>query len=146
MLFFLIVSSFVFFITRDFIDSRFITKFEYDILITFVLLSAVCFCFSDDFLLFYLSIELQSLSFYVLATFNRNSEFSTESGLKYFVYGAIISCFLLLGISLIYIFFGTTSFEYLLTLSNTSDIFLFSGILFILITLLFKIGAAPFHA
>jgi NADH-quinone oxidoreductase subunit N len=144
---FLVLSIFVLLATRDFVSARKITKFEYDSLMLFVILSALCLCFADDFLLFYLAIELQSLSFYVFATFNRNSEFSTESGLKYFVFGAIISCLLLLGFSMIYITFGSTSFEFLMSLSQvSSDSFLFLGLIFILIALLFKVGSAPFHA
>ena len=143
----LFVSIMVLFVTRDFVGARFISKFEYDILFSFVLLSAVCLCFADDFLLIYLAIELQSLCFYVFATFNRNSEFSTESGLKYFVFGAVISCLLLVGFSLIYLSFGSTSFESLLCLTTASNNpFLFCGILFILIAFLFKVGAAPFHS
>tara|TARA_B110001450_G_scaffold207241_1_gene197548 strand:- start:4915 stop:5610 length:696 start_codon:yes stop_codon:yes gene_type:complete len=147
LLIFLFVAIMVLFTTRDFVGARFISKFEYDILFSFVLLSAICLCFADDFLLIYLAIELQSLCFYVFATFNRNSEFSTESGLKYFVFGAVISCFLLLGFSLIYMSFGSTSFESLLCLANASDnAFLFCGMLFILVSFLFKVGAAPFHS
>jgi NADH:ubiquinone oxidoreductase subunit 2 (subunit N) len=146
-LIFLLITIFTLLVTRDFISARRINKFEYDILFSFVILSAICLCFADDFLLIYLAIELQSLCFYVFATFNRNSEFSTESGLKYFVFGAIISCFLLLGFSLIYLSFGSISFEVLLSiLSSSNDSFLFCGILFILIAFLFKVGAAPFHS
>ena len=59
----------------------------------------------------YLAIELQSLCFYVLAAFKRNSEFSTEAGLKYFVLGAFSSGVLLFGCSLIYGFTGITHFS-----------------------------------
>jgi len=138
---------FVVLITRDFVTSRKITKFEYDILLLFILLSVICLCFVDDFLLFYLAIELQSLCLYVFATFNRNSEFSTEAGLKYFVFGAIISCFLLLGFAIIYFTFGLVSFESLMSLvQTTSDFSALFGFLFILVALLFKVGAAPFHS
>jgi NADH-quinone oxidoreductase subunit N len=144
---FLFLSIMVLLTTRDFTNARKITKFEYDILLSFVVLSALCLCFADDFLLVYLAIELQSLCLYVFATFNRNSEFSTESGLKYFIFGAIISCLLLLGFSLIYLSFGSTSFEFLMNLTqSSSDSFLFIGILFILIAFLFKVGSAPFHS
>lgn len=143
--FFLIIVSLIILVSRDFVNNQKITRFEYDTLLLFVFLSALCLCFADDFLLFYLAIELQSLCFYVFATFARTSEYSTESGLKYFVFGAIISCVLLLGFSFIYITFGTVSFEFLSCLSLTSAGILFSGILFVLIALLFKIGAAPFH-
>jgi len=145
--YFLLIVLFVLVAVYDFHVSRLIIKYELDFLLTCTFLSSICLCFADDLLLIYLAIELQSLCFYVFATFNRNSEFSTESGLKYFVFGAVISCFLLFGFSLIYISFGSISFESLLCLSNSADnAFLFSGILFILIALLFKVGAAPFHS
>jgi NADH-quinone oxidoreductase subunit N len=143
--FFVVLAFLILLASRDFISARKISKFEYDILLLFVFLSALCLCFVDDFLLFYLIIELQSLCFYVFATFNRRSEFSTESGLKYFVFGGVMSCVLLLGFSLVYILFGSTSFEYLSCLSTVSSDLSFFGISFILITLLFKVGAAPFH-
>jgi len=146
-LIFLFVCVLILFNTRDFVSDNKILKFEYDLLFSFMILSALCLCFSDDFLNVYVAIELQSLALYVFATFNRKSEFSTESGLKYFIFGAIISCFLLLGFSFIYLTFGTTSFNALFNLVYTSDdLLLFLGILFILIALLFKIGAVPFHA
>jgi NADH-quinone oxidoreductase subunit N len=90
---------------------------------------------------------LQSLAFYVFASFQRNSDFSAESGLKYFVFGAIISCFLLLGFVFIYLHYGTCTIETLfsLMLLETNDSYLI-GILFLLIALLFKVGAAPFHS
>jgi NADH-quinone oxidoreductase subunit N len=146
-MFFLFFSILVLITTRDFTNARKVTKFEYDTLFSFVVLSGILLCFANDFLLIYLAIELQSLCFYVLATFNRNSEFSTESGLKYFVFGAIISCFLLFGFSILYISFGITSFESLAGLIFVnSDAFLFLGLLFILVPFLFKVGAAPFHS
>jgi NADH-quinone oxidoreductase subunit N len=96
--------------------------------------------------LVYLTIELQSLSLYVFATFNRNSEFSIEAGLKSFVFGGIMSCFLLLGFALIYLYFGSLSFETIYSISNFDcDTLFFTGFLFVLIVLLFKVGAVPFH-
>lgn len=146
-LLFLIIVTFVLFASRDFLVARNITKSEYDVLFLFVVLSTICLCFADDFLILYLAIEILSLSFYVFATFNRHSEFSTEAGLKYFVFGGIISCFLLLGFSLVYLAFGSTNFELLFSLVlGNNDEFLFLGVIFILIALLFKVGSAPFHS
>jgi NADH-quinone oxidoreductase subunit N len=79
----------------------------------------------NDLLMFYLAVELQSLSFYVLATFNRNSEYNAEAGIKYFILGALSSVFLLFGFSLIYISFGTIVFEDIIKL-NVSDDFMTS--------------------
>jgi NADH-quinone oxidoreductase subunit N len=133
-------------VSRDFNAARSIVKFEYDFLFICVIISAICLCFADDFLNFYLAIELQSLTFYILASFNRHSEFSTEAGLKYFVFGAIISCLLLFGICLLYLAFGSTSFELLFSLIISNDNgFFVAGMVFTVIALLFKLGAAPFH-
>ena len=144
---FLLLVCFVSLVSRDFFTSKNVTKFEYDILLMFVFISSICLCFANDFLIFYLAIELQSLTFYVFATFERTSEYSSESGLKYFVFGAIISCFLLLGFSVIYLTLGCSSFETIFSMvALQNDPFLYIGVLFFLIALLFKIGAAPFHS
>jgi NADH-quinone oxidoreductase subunit N len=133
-------------LTRDFLDNKNIIKMEYDSLFLFVIFSSFCLCYANDLLILYLAIELQSLAFYVLANFDRTSEFTTEAGLKYFIFGSIISCFLLLGFSLIYLSFGATFFELLFSLSILKDqTILFLGITFVLISFLFKIGSAPFH-
>ena len=66
---------------------------------------------SADMISMYMAIEFQSLCFYVLAAFKRNSAFSTEAGLKYFVLGAFSSGVLLFGCSLIYGFTGITHFS-----------------------------------
>jgi NADH-quinone oxidoreductase subunit N len=100
----------------------------------------------------YLSIEFQSLLFYVLASFKRTSEFSTESGLKYFILGAFSSAFLLFGSSILYSLTGLTNFnDYSiffagsLSTSHSLDLTIILGLLFINIALLFKLSAAPFH-
>jgi NADH-quinone oxidoreductase subunit N len=108
---------------------------------------------SYDLISFYLAIELQSLSFYVLAAYQRNSAFSTEAGLKYFVLGAVSSGLLLFGSSLIYGFSGTTSFEALSRLfaenfishSNSDYLLLILGLIMLTCGLMFKLTAAPFH-
>jgi NADH-quinone oxidoreductase subunit N len=145
-LIFLLTAVFVLSSSVDFLKNIIINKYEYEILIIFTLFSSICLCFADDFLIIYLAIEIQSLSFYVFATFNRLSEFNTESGLKYFIFGSVISCLLLFGFVLIYVNLGITTFELLFsTLFSTTDFFVVSGIVFILIAFLFKTGAAPFH-
>jgi NADH-quinone oxidoreductase subunit N len=100
----------------------------------------------NDFLLFYLAIELQSLAFYVLATFKRNSEYSIEAGLKYFVLGAFSSGLLLFGFSSIFIGYGTVSFETITQISSNSNKAIgLLGSFFIFVTFCFKIGTFPFH-
>jgi proton-translocating NADH-quinone oxidoreductase chain N len=144
---------------------------EYMILILFSTLSMLLLISSFDLISMYLAIELQSLSFYVLAAFQRNNEFSTEAGLKYFILGALASGLLLFGESIIYGFTGLTNFEELTkliavipeitqnmgstlksmpnltfwTFSYTYIEILIIGLFFILVAFLFKISAVPFH-
>jgi NADH-quinone oxidoreductase subunit N len=107
----------------------------------------------SDLLIFYLLMEMQALCFYVLAAFNRNSIFSVEGGIKYFISGAFISGFFLLGVSFLYGTLGTINFNNLQTLLSF-DLFsynenltylLYVSITLITCTLLFKIACAPFH-
>jgi NADH-quinone oxidoreductase subunit N len=100
---------------------------------------------SYDLIVFYLGLELQSLGLYILSSFRRDDEKSTEAGLKYFVLSALASGLLLYGCSLIYGFTGSTNFEVIsanLDGSNTGAVF---GIVFIIVGLAFKVSAVPFH-
>ncbi len=104
-------------VSFDYVGRQKINSFEYIILIMFPTLSMLPIVSSHDPISMYLAIELQSLSFHVLAAFQRNNEFSTEAGLKYFILGALSSGLLLFGESIIYGFTGITNFEEL-TKSN----------------------------
>ena len=87
-----------------------INKIEYPILILSSILGMIVMISSNDLILFYVGLELQSLALYVFASFNRNNLLSSESGLKYFVLSALSSGLLLYGCSLIYGFSGSTNF------------------------------------
>ena len=100
---------------------------------------------SYDLIVFYLGLELQSLSLYILAAFKRNEEKSTEAGLKYFILSALASGLLLYGCSLIYGFSGSTNFKIISQNLNESNIGAVFGIVFIIVGLAFKISAVPFH-
>ena len=122
-----------------------IFKIEYPVLILSSILGMMVMISSNDLIVFYMGLELQSLSLYVLASFNRDNLLSTEAGLKYFVLSALSSGLLLYGCSLIYGFSGSTNFnEIALSISNVQYGLTF-GIVFILVGLAFKISAVPFH-
>ena len=106
----LVTCIFVMLSSFDYIKSIFINKIEYPILILSASLGMMIMISSYDLIVFYMGLELQSLSLYVLASFNRDSYKSTEAGLKYFVLGALSSGLLLYGCSLIYGFSGSTNF------------------------------------
>jgi len=122
-----------------------INKIEYPILTLSSMLGMIVMISSNDLILFYIGLELQSLALYVLASFNRDNLLSSESGLKYFVLSALSSGLLLYGCSLIYGFSGSTNF-FTIRDSLTQDSYgLTFGIVFILVGLAFKISAVPFH-
>lgn len=149
----LLISSLVaVLISFDYIRKERINLFEYMILILLGTLGMLLIISSYDLMSMYLAIEFQSLCLYVLAAFKRNSLFSVEAGLKYFVLGAFSSGIMLFGISIVYGFTGATGFEdlgKLLIFSSNDSILLSSGIIlgivFISVGLLFKVYAVPFH-
>jgi len=109
----IISSIFCLSISEDSVLTNRINNFEYFALLLCGILGLMFLISSYDFLSFYLAIEMQSLCFYVLAASKKDSSFSIEAGLKYFILGSVSSIFLLLGISIIYGSSGTTSFEHL---------------------------------
>ena len=120
-------------------------KIEYPVLILSSVLGMMVMISSNDLIVFYMGLELQSLALYVLATFNRDQLQSSEAGLKYFVLSALSSGLLLYGCSLIYGFSGSTNFDIISNELNSSEYVLTFGIVFILVGLAFKISAVPFH-
>ena len=122
-----------------------LNKIEYPILILSSILGMMIMISSNDLIVFYMGLELQSLALYVLASFNRDNLLSTESGLKYFVLSALSSGLLLYGCSLTYGFSESTNFDQILINSNEFNYGTTFGIVFILVGLAFKISAVPFH-
>jgi len=122
-----------------------IFQIEYSILILCSILGMMVMISSNDLIVFYIGLELQSLSLYVLASFNRDQVKSSEAGLKYFVLSALSSGLLLYGCSLIYGFTGSTNFITISENINSTQFGLTFGVVFILVGLAFKISAVPFH-
>lgn len=162
------------------IDQK-INQFEYLIVILIAVLGFLILCSANDLITAYLAIELQSLAFYIMAAFKKNSSFSVEAGLKYFILGSFSSALLLFGSSLIYgstgslnftdlkLIFGNDnnwlsltedwciimlfdilygmSFSDIMKLGNAPSIdALHVGLLFLTVSLFFKLAVAPLHA
>ncbi len=136
------------------------TILEYTLIILFIIMGSILLISSSDLVSIFLTIELQSYGLYLLCTIYRNSESSTSAGLTYFLLGGLASCFILLGISLIYANLGITYLDSFYIINNLSNIviehelkninlYIISYIpyclLLISIGFLFKISAAPFH-
>jgi NADH-quinone oxidoreductase subunit N len=126
-----------------------IMKFEVPVLVLLSTVGMFMMVSANDLIALYLGLELMSLALYVLAAVRRDSLRSSESGLKYFVLGALSSGMLLYGASLIYGFTGTTSFPALAAAlkdgAGAQNLGLIFGLVFLLVGLAFKISAVPFH-
>ena len=132
-------------ISTNYLKTFKLFKIEYPVLVLCSVLGMMVMISSNDLIVFYMGLELQSLALYVLATFNRDQLQSSEAGLKYFVLSALSSGLLLYGCSLIYGFSGSTNFDIISNQLNSNEYVLTFGIVFIIVGLAFKISAVPFH-
>lgn len=161
------ISIFCLLIMQYYLTVQKINYFEYSILILFALLGIFFICSANDLITAYLAIELQSLSFYIMAAFKKDSAFSVDAGLKYFILGAFSSGLFLFGSSILYGVSGTTNFEdlknlFFLMYSKYDNLYEISNyyvikqllidkgliqfaLSFVFISLLFKLAIAPFH-
>jgi NADH-quinone oxidoreductase subunit N len=126
-----------------------ISRPEFPVLILLATIGMMIMISAGDLISLYVGLELQSLSLYVVAAFQRDSVRSTEAGLKYFVLGALSSGMLLYGASLVYGFAGTTSFKALSAVlvesAGSPPLGVIFGVVFVAAGLAFKVAAAPFH-
>ena len=125
-----------------------ISRFEFPVLILLSTVGMMIMSSTSSLMTLYLGLELQSLALYVLCAFDRDNLRSAESGLKFFVLGALASGLLLYGISLAYGFAGTMQFgELARALSDPGKASpgLVVGVVFIVAGLAFKLSAVPFH-
>ena len=140
-----ISTLFVLLTSSQYLKSIKIYNVEYPILILSSILGMMVMVSSNDLIVFYIGLELQSLALYVLASFNRDNVLSSESGLKYFVLSALSSGLLLYGCSLVYGFSSSTNFSQISFNYDDSTQGIIFGMVFILVGLAFKISAVPFH-
>jgi NADH-quinone oxidoreductase subunit N len=125
-----------------------IARFEFPVLVLLATTGMMVMISANDLITLYVGLELQNLALYVVASFNRDSERSSEAGLKYFVLGALSSGMLLYGASLVYGFAGTTAFDdltKLMTGAATVETGILIGLVFVVVGLAFKVSAVPFH-
>lgn len=133
---------------------------EYSLILLFVVTGAAFLVSTSDFVSIFLSIELQSYGLYLFCTLYRDSESATSGGLTYFLLGGLSSCFILLGLSLLYANSGTTSMDGLYIINSLSNIthssdndivywyksyYISFSLLIMSVGFLFKVSAAPFH-
>jgi len=143
----LFASALMLLLGEGYLARRGVLRFEYPILILLATLGMCMMVSAGGLISLYMGLELQSLSLYVVAAFNRDSARSTEAGLKYCVLGALSSGLLLYGASLVYGYTGSTRFEVIAHVVETEGVSLglTFGLVFLCSALAFKISAAPFH-
>lgn len=139
------------FLARDYLYKEGLNNYEFYILILLSIVGSFLIINSQDLISLYLGIELQSLSFYLLATSKQFDNLSSEAGIKYFILGAFSSGLLLYGCSWLYGSYGSVNLSNLISFLRNLEMELgVEGLLVLSISLitfgfLFKLGAAPFH-
>jgi NADH:ubiquinone oxidoreductase subunit 2 (subunit N) len=129
---------------RDYLPLQKINNFEYIIILLLAVLGVFLLCSANDLLTAYLAIELQSLAFYLLSSFKKNSSFSVHAGLKYFILGAIASCLFLFSSSFLYGLTGTINLEEVFSLFSIGGLFALLGCFDFFFQQLFHFGAFGF--
>ncbi len=120
---------------------------EYYALICFALAGMLFAASANDFTLLFVSLELITVTFYILVSYRRNVTMSLEAGVKYLILGALSSAVLVFGIALVFGTTGTMRFDTMAVVAGeqlTNPIFLF-GMVMVLGGLAFKIAAFPFQ-
>jgi NADH-quinone oxidoreductase subunit N len=146
--FFIVAAILVLFMAAEFSDRLAAGSVaEYYSLIVFALSGMLFAASSNDFAMLFVSIELITVTFYVLVSFQRSKVTSLEAGVKYLILGALSSSFMVFGIALIWGTTGELNFTKLAAVAPQfaeSKIFLL-GVLMVLVGLGFKIAAFPFQ-
>lgn len=143
----LATAFFWFILANDYFENDHVT--DHFALVLFALVGALMLTAFTNMTTFFLGVEILSIPLYVLAASRKRDLASNEAGFKYLIMGSFASGFLLFGIALIY--GATASFDlmtirtYISQNADTLPVFFYAGILMILIAMLFKVSAAPFH-
>jgi NADH-quinone oxidoreductase subunit N len=144
---FIVLTIFLVALSHNFYENHQSKISDYIAIKIFLLSGAVAMVSFGNLSMFFLGIEILSISLYVLAASNRTSIKSNEAGLKYFLIGSFASGILLFGICLIYGAMGTFDITEISELSHSAELpsWFFIGIVLLTIGMLFKIAAVPFH-
>jgi NADH-quinone oxidoreductase subunit N len=138
----------VFVFGRGYLRDRGLFVGEFYLLCLFATLGGMLLVSAGSLVMVYLGLELLTLSSYALVALNRESGLSSEAAMKYFVLGALASGLLLYGMSMIYGGTGTLDLAQIQKLAATGaphPTLLLFGLVFLIVGIGFKFGAAPFH-
>jgi NADH-quinone oxidoreductase subunit N len=145
--FFLLSALIVLLMSVEFADCIETGIAEFYALILFALAGMLFASSANDFALLFVSLELITVTFYVLTSFQRAQRRSLEAGVKYLIIGALSTCFTVFGIALVYGISGKMNFGELAIVApmfHYNQVFL-CGLLLVMVGLGFKIAAFPFQ-
>ena len=137
-------------INNEYFKSRRYFSGEYFSLILFSVFGMMMLSHAHELITAFIGLEIASLNIYALVGYHKTRKVSTEAMMKYIVLGSMTGAFYLLGTALIYAAVGSTSFSAIAAYVHGTDLqninILIIGATFIMVTILFKIGAVPFHS
>lgn len=129
--------------SKNYLESEKINHGEYYSLLLFSLFGMMLMGQANDLLVVFVGLEIMSVAFYVLAGFMRRKPDSNESAIKYFLLGAFLTGFLLLGIAFIYGYTGSTNYTAIKDMHPQMDTFYLLGLTLVFIAFIFKTGSFP---
>ncbi len=145
--FFLVAMLFVFVMTHKFFKANEGRRNQFYLLLWLALIGMCLIASSADFLTLFISLEILTISLYVLTAYTKSDKFSLEAGMKYLILGALSSGFFLYGMSFLYGVTHSTRFDVIqqyVSSQPLTPIMLFAMVL-IFAAVGFKIAAVPFH-
>lgn len=144
---FIVLTLFLVALSHNFYENQETKISDFIAIKIFMLSGAIAMVSFGNLAMFFLGIEILSISLYVLCASNRLSLKSNESGMKYFLMGSFASGFILFGICLIYGAMGSFDVVEISELSRSAELpdWFFIGIILLTIGMLFKIAVVPFH-
>lgn len=145
---FIVLALFIILMSPKFYETRITKIADYVSLIVFMLAGAVAMVSFANLSMFFIGIEVLSISAYILASSNPSDKKSNEAGVKYFILGAFASSFILFGIALVYGAVGSFNIDTIIATSlsdATLSIWYKIGFIMIAVGLFFKAGVVPFH-
>jgi len=142
----LITAFFWFILSNDYFNAE-TSLADHFALVLFAITGALMLTAYSNMTTLFLGIEILSIPLYVLAASKKNDVKSNEAGFKYLIMGSFASAFLLFGIALIYGATGTFDIMLIRAKINTGTMpmFMYAGVIMMLVAMCFKVSAAPFH-
>ena len=144
---FIILTTFIVAMSHNFYSNHATKISDFISIKLFILAGAIAMVSFGNLAMYFLGIEILSIGLYVMAASERLSLRSNEAGMKYFLMGAFASGIILFGICLVYGAMGSFDVAEIASLSRSAELpaWFFIGVIMIIIGMLFKVAAVPFH-